>query len=71
MVDGAGMLTTGNSSQDNLIIEMSDFQLLWVQRLLQCNRARVPYDIPKRGETTNFSAPRELRTSGVQDILVG
>ena len=41
MVDGTGMLTTGNSSQDNLIIEMLDFQLLWVQWLLQFNGGRV------------------------------
>ena len=41
VVDGTGMLTTGNSSQDNLIIEMLDFQLLWVQWLLQFNGGRV------------------------------
>ena len=40
VVDGTGMPTTGNSSQGNLTIEMSDFQL-YRFRAAWCNRGII------------------------------
>ena len=71
MVDGAGMLTTGNSSQGNLTIEMSDFQLLWVQG---CSGAmevlEYRYDIPKEVKQRTSVHPENCTGVGFKTYVL-